>query len=209
LPFDNLPILMQKILVATRNKGKFAGLMQGLRDLPFLFVSLDDIGLEGDLEETGKTYEENAILKAEYFGKKSGLVTLSDDSGIVVEALKGELGVKTRRWGAGEKASDQEWLDYFLARLAKEKSRKAEFICVVALYRPGRETLTFKGETKGILLEGPQVPIEHGIPLSAVFLADGQSKVYSVLGPEEFVRVSHRGKAVKKCHDYLLGSFAK
>lgn len=180
--------------------------MEGLKDLPFHFVSLDDIGLEGDLEETGKTYEENAILKAEFFGKKANLITISDDSGIVVDALKDELGVKTRRWGAGEEASDEEWLDYFLKRLAKENTRRAEFICTVALYRPSHTTITFRGETQGVLLEKPQVSIQHGIPLSSVFLPDGQTVVYSALGKTILTQISHRGKAVKKCHDYLLNA---
>lgn len=193
-----------KILIATRNRGKFNGLKEGLEGLPFQFVSLDDEGVEGDVVETGETYEENAILKAEYFGKIAGLITLSDDSGIVVDALANELGVKTRRWGAGEKATDTEWLDFFLKRLALEQSRKAEFICTVALYRPNLETITFRGETKGIILEQPVTEIEHGIPLSSVFLPEGQTRVYSALAKEEFVQVSHRGKAVRQCRDFLM-----
>ncbi len=196
---------MQKILVATRNKGKFEGLMEGLADLPFQFVSLADEKIEGDVVETGTTYEENAILKAEFFGKRSGLVTISDDSGIVVDALKDELGVKTRRWGAGHEATDAEWLDHFLKRLTKEKSRRTEFICVVALYRPDQKTITFRGETDGLIMEKPEVEIEHGIPLSAVFKPDGYPKVYSAFTKSELVTISHRGKAVKKCHDFLLG----
>ncbi len=192
-----------KILIATRNKGKFKGLVEGLGDLPFQFVSLDDMGIEGDVVETGETYEENAILKAEFFGVKSGLVTISDDSGIVVDALKGELGVKTRRWGAGEKASDEEWLDFFLKRLASEKTRRAEFICTVALYRPGHETITFRGETKGVLLKELQVPIHNGIPLSSIFLPDGKDKVFQALDEKELWEISHRGKATGKCREFL------
>ncbi|MBI5421651.1 non-canonical purine NTP pyrophosphatase [Candidatus Peregrinibacteria bacterium] len=192
-----------KILIATRNRGKFNGLMEGLEGLPFQFVSLEDEGIEGDVVETGENYEENAILKAEHFGRKSGLITLSDDSGIVVDALANELGVKTRRWGAGHEASDQEWLDFFLKRLAQEQSRKAEFICVVALYRPNKNTLTFRGETKGVIMEKPETEIEHGIPLSSVFLPEGQTKVFSAMRKEEFVQASHRGKAVRQCRDFL------
>ena len=171
--------------------------------MPFQFVSLDDEGIEGDVEETGETYEENAILKAEHFGKKAGLMTLSDDSGIVVDALADELGVKTRRWGAGHEATDQEWLDFFLKRLALEQSRKAEFICTVALYRPNLETITFRGETRGMILEKPVTEIERGIPLSSVFVPEGHTKVFSAMTKEEFIQVSHRGKAVLKCRDFL------
>jgi XTP/dITP diphosphohydrolase len=195
---------MQKILIGTRNAGKFKGLMVGLKDLPFQFVSLADEKIEGDPVETGESYEANATLKSTFFAEQSGLVTLADDSGIVVEALKDELGVKTRRWGAGSKASDEEWLDFFLKRMAHEKNRKATFICVVALSRPEGQTKLFRGKTRGIILDKPPVPIEKGIPLSAVFLPDGWDRVYSALKGEEFLKVSHRGKAVSQCHDYLL-----
>lgn len=193
-----------KVLVATRNFGKYKELMEVLHDLPFKFVSLNDEKIEGNVDETGKTYEANAILKAEYFGRKSGLMTIADDSGIHIEALKGELGVKTRRWGAGADATDQEWLDYFLQRMSSEENRKAKFVSVVALYRSGEETLTFRGECKGKILNKPQVELEHGIPLSAVFLAEGQDKVFSALNKDEKNTVSHRGKAVKKCYQWLL-----
>lgn len=195
---------MQKILIATHNQGKFKELMEVLHDLPFQFVSLDDEGIEGDVHEHGETYEENAILKAEYFGKKANMPTIADDSGIVIEALQGELGVKTRRWGAGEKANDEEWLAHFLKRMECEKNRKAEFISVVALYWPGQKTRTFRGECKGIILNKPQTDLEPGIPLSSVFLPEGQSKVFSALDKSEKNAISHRGKAIKKCRDYLL-----
>ena len=199
---------MKKILVATRNKGKFKELMEVLSDLPFNFVSLNDEHIEGDTEENGMTYEENAIIKAEYFGRLTGLPTVADDSGILVEALAGELGVKTRRWGAGHDASDEKWLDFFLNRMKSEKNRRAEFVSVVAFYRPGEETLTFRGECTGEILDTPQVELEPGIPLSAVFLPDGKNKVFSALETNEKNEISHRGKAIKKCHDYLLKHFS-
>ncbi len=195
---------MQKILVATRNTGKFKELMEVLHDLPFQFVSLNDEKIVGDVHEHGTTYEENATLKAEYFGKKAGLPTIADDSGIHVDALAGELGVTTRRWGAGEKANDEEWLAHFLKRMERETNRQAEFVSVVALYWPGQPTKTFRGECKGVILSKPQVALEHGIPLSAVFLPDGQTKVFSALSKNEKNLISHRGKAIRQCREHLL-----
>jgi len=194
------------LLIATRNKGKFKELMEVLHELPFTFVSLDDVDIEGDVEETGTTYEENAILKAEFFGKQVSLPTIADDSGIVIEALKDELGVQTRRWGAGEKASDEEWLDFFLKRMETENNRQAEFISVVAFYDPKNgKTLTFRGECKGKILREPQVALEPGIPLSAVFLAEGKTEVVSAMSKDEKNAISHRGQAIKKCAIYLKG----
>lgn len=198
---------MQKILVATHNLGKFKELMEVLENLPFKFVSLNDEKIIEDVEETGSTYAENAIIKAEFFGKKTGLPTIADDSGIHVEALAGELGVKTRRWGAGAKATDQEWLDYFLKRMSAEKSRRAEFVTTIAFWRPNEKILTFEGQCVGQILDKPQCDIEPGIPLSAVFLPDGKDKVYSQMNKTEKNEISHRGKAIKKCYEYLLKHF--
>jgi len=195
---------MEKILIATHNYGKFKELMEVLHDLPFKFVSLNDEKIEEDVHESGETYEENAIIKAEFFGRKTGLPTIADDSGIVVDALAGELGVKTRRWGAGEKANDKDWLDFFLMRMRRETNRRAEFISVIALYRPSHATLTFRGECKGQIMAAPQVQPEPGIPLSAVFLPDGKNKVFSALSKKEKNEISHRGQAIKKCHDFML-----
>lgn len=195
---------MQKILVATRNFGKYKELMEVLEDLPFKFVSLNDEKIEGDVEETGETYEENAILKAEYFGRKANLPTIADDSGIHVDALEGELGVKTRRWGAGANATDEEWLSFFLNRMDGEENRRSEFVTVVAFYRPGEETITFRGECFGTLMSEPQVEIEPGIPMSSIFLPEGREKVYSAMTKEEKNEISHRGKAIIKCNQFLL-----
>lgn len=196
---------MKKILIATRNQGKFKELMEVFGELPIKFLSLNDVAIEGDVEEHGKTYEENACLKAEFFGKASGLPTIADDSGIVIEALEGELGVKTRRWGAGEKANDEEWLNHFLKRMEQEKNHRAHFISVVALYQPNQATLTFRGECDGTILLQPRAALESGIPLSAVFLPDGKDKVFSALNKHEKNIISHRGQAAKKCAEYLKG----
>lgn len=198
---------MQKILVATHNFGKFKELMEVLDDLPFKFVSLNDEKIVEDVEEHGETFEENAILKAEFFSRLTGLPTIADDSGIHVDALNGELGVKTRRWGAGPKATDEEWLAHFLDKMAKKKNRRAEFVACIAFAHLHNETMTFRGECVGQILDSPQTAIEHGIPLSSVFLPEGKDKVYSAMSKNEKNEISHRGLAIRKCYDYLLKHF--
>lgn len=198
---------MQKILIATHNFGKYKELMEVLEDLPFKFVSLNDEKIEEDVEEHGDSFEANAILKAEFFSRLTGLPTISDDSGIHMDALEGELGVKTRRWGAGAEATDEEWLAHFLDRMAKEKNRRAEFVACIAFALPHAETVTFRGECVGQILDKPQTKIEHGIPLSSVFLPNGKDKVYSAMSKAEKNEISHRGLAIKKCHRYLLEKF--
>ena len=178
--------------------------MEVLGDLPIKFVSLNDEKVDEQADEHEDTYEKNAIIKAEFFGRKTNLPAIADDSGIIVDVLKNELGVHTRRWGAGAYASDEEWLNFFLHRLAFEENRNAVFVSVIALYRPGEETLTFRGECKGIILPKPQIAVEPGIPLSSVFLPEGKNKVFSALDKHEKNEISHRGKAIRQCHDYIL-----
>ena len=94
---------MKKLLVATKNKGKFGEILNILKDGGFELVFLGDLEVDdADFVEDGETFEENACKKAEYFSDKLGMMTLAEDSGLLVDALEGELGVQTRRWGAGE-----------------------------------------------------------------------------------------------------------
>lgn len=195
---------MQKILIATHNFGKYKELMEVLEDLPFKFVSLNDEKITEDVEEDGDSFEANAIIKAEFFSRLTGLPAIADDSGIHVDALNGELGIKTRRWGAGAEATDEEWLNHFLDRMATEKNRRAEFVACVAFAHMGEQTVTFRGECIGQILDSPKTEIEHGIPLSSVFLPEGKDKVYSAMTKNEKNEISHRGIAIKKCYKHLL-----
>ncbi len=198
-----------KILIATGNEGKFLEIKKYLGNIVdtknLELVSLNDVGItSNDLEETGDTFEENARQKAEYFYKKTGISTLADDSGIQVDALKGELGVKTRRWGAGENATDQEWIDFFLERMKNEKNRDARFFCSVCLYLSDDEYYVFSGKSEGQVLQKSSVPLQKGIPLSSYFVPEGKNEVFSFLTKDEKSEISHRGKAMKQVEEFLL-----
>lgn len=158
--------------------------------------------------EDGESFKENALKKARYYFEKTRILTLGEDSGIVVEALKEELGVKTRRWGAGEKASDLEWVEYFLRRMEGVSDRRAEFFCCACLYGSGVEQY-FYGETKGLITDELMVPLKEGIPLSSCFLPEGMSKVYAALSAEEKNGISHRGKAVTGAKKWLADYLSK
>jgi XTP/dITP diphosphohydrolase len=186
---------MEKLLIATKNPGKFAEIKAILGDIPYEIVSISDLGIDGDIDEDGVSYEENALKKAKFFYKKSGVLTLADDSGIEVFALKGELGLKTRRWGVGESASDEEWVEHFLQRMKGVDDRRARFLCCVAVVGDGFKEVFF-GEAKGVITEKLEAPIWHGLPISSCFRPDGLDRVYAALGQEEKGRISHRGKAV-------------
>lgn len=178
-----------------------------LSGYPFETLSLRDVDVdESELEENGETYRENALIKARFYFEKTGLTTLADDSGIFVNALEGELGVKTRRWGAGSDVSDQEWLEFFINRMREERDRRAKFHSCICLFNNEIEEY-FEGECLGNLADEVLAPIKAGVPLSSVFIPDGYERVHSALSIEEKNRVSHRGKALAALREYL-GEFA-
>jgi XTP/dITP diphosphohydrolase len=197
---------MTKILIATGNAGKCKEMLEVLSVLPIEFVSLADLGFANDAEETGTTYRANALIKAHHFAKRTGLPTIGEDSGIEVAALQNELGVKTRRWGAGEKATDEDWLAVFLERMQSETNRSAAFNCAAA-FVDGNDEIVFEGRTKGTLLQEPQCEIPHGIPISALFIPEGKTKVYAAMNPDEKNAISHRGKALYQLKDFLVERF--
>ncbi|MFC1615701.1 non-canonical purine NTP pyrophosphatase [Patescibacteria group bacterium] len=196
---------MQELLIATSNPGKFKEISQILDGVPFRLLSLIDVGLQHfDVEEKGGTFAENALLKAEFFANKSLLPTMAEDSGIFINALADELGIETRRWGAGTKASDQEWLDFFLERMDLEKDRNAKFVSNVCFLDLGKELEEFfDGETEGIITQKAEAPILPGLPLSSCFKPVGLEKVYAALSAEEKNKVSHRGGAIRKLKNFL------
>lgn len=198
--------MKQKLLIATGNPGKFKEIKTILEDLPFKFVSLQDLGLNFEFKETGGTHQENALLKARFFAEKTNLPTLADDSGLVVPVLKGELGLFTRRFGKGEQASDREWVKYFLEKMKsfKGEKRRAKFFCSAALVWPGKGEWAFEGEALGIITETLEAPVIPGLPLSSCFKPDGFFEVYAVLSRKEKGKISHRGVAINKVRDFLI-----
>lgn len=191
-----------KILIATKNPGKFEAIQDTLAEIPAEFVSLDQLGITAEFEENGEDFSEIALGKALFYHTLSGLPTVADDSGIFIEILRGELGHHTRRWGAGVQASDEEWLAVFMVRLEKETHRDAEFICAAAFVN-GEERIVFVGRTKGMITMEIEAPLRPGIPLSSVFKPMGCDRVYAALSAEEKRRFSHRGKAFGHLLHYL------
>lgn len=197
-----------KFLIATKNPGKFGEIKEVLGGLALELVSLADLGLDDEVEETGATHEENAILKAQYFFKKTKLPTLGEDSGIYVDAFPGELGVQTRRWEGLHQATDEEWIKYFLQKMEAlpPEKRGAKFECHAAVIldeKSFEKPFLFKGETGGTITRKLEAPLKSGIPISSCFQPDGLSKVYAALTPGEKNRVSHRGKAMHEVRAFL------
>lgn len=191
------------LFIGSNNTGKIIEIGEVLSELGVNLIAPKDLDIEGDPEETGETYEDNAILKAKYFRAESKMPTIADDSGIVIEALAGELGVKTRRWGAGANATDEEWITYFLDRMKSEENKRASFISTIAYIDDNDQIHTFEGRCDGIITETLEADYLPGLPISACFIPDGYDKVFSALPVEEKNRISHRGYAAHKFKDFL------
>lgn len=195
---------MRELLVATKNPGKFREISEALLGVDVELRFLGDLSVsDDDFLEDGETFAENAFKKAKYYSEKTGLLTLAEDSGIWVEALAGELGVKTRRWGAGEAASDEEWIGYFMSRMEGVVERGARFVCCACLVDSDIR-VDFEGDTDGVITNKLMAPILKGLPLSSCFLPNGCEKVYAALSAEEKNEISHRGKAILGVKKWLL-----
>jgi XTP/dITP diphosphohydrolase len=194
-----------KLLLATSNAGKITEISECLEGLSVEIVTPDTFGISQP-DETEDTFEGNAVQKAKYYFEKSGIPSLADDSGIVVEALQKELGVHTRRWGAGPEASDEEWIAYFLDRMEKEENKRASFVCVLAHVEAGGRIHTFEGRCSGVITDELEADYLPGLPISACFRPDGFDLVYSAMTVEQKNAISHRGKACRKLREFLASN---
>ena len=191
-----------KLLLATNNKGKLNEYRSLLKGVPFDMVSLEDEGITIEVEETGATFEENARLKADTLAEASGLLTLADDSGLEVDALGGEPGVRSARY-AGEDATDRDRIDYLLSRLAEVpwEERTARFRCVIALAAPGGKTENCSGERRGYITLEPKG--EHGFGYDPVFYLPELEKTMAEIPEEQKNRISHRAEAAAGARNLL------
>jgi XTP/dITP diphosphohydrolase len=192
------------LIIGTTNAGKIVEIREALFGLHLEILSpLDLHYIENSPIETGSTFAENALQKARFYHERSGLPTLADDSGIIVEALRDELGIHTRRWGAGADASDEEWIAHFLKRMQEEGNKRARFVCVLAyIDQNGKEHL-FEGTCNGVTTEELEVDYLPGLPISACFKPDGYDCVYSAMKIEQKNSTSHRGKALLRFSEFL------
>lgn len=196
--------MAMKVLIATRNPGKFKEIADILAPTGAEFFSPAELGIVEDCAETADSFEGNALEKARFYASRveAEFVVVADDSGLIVEALVGELGVKTRRWGAGKEASDEEWLSFFMNRMGKESDRRAKFVAAAAVL-VGDEAQVFTSEVTGMITEEVEAPLLPGIPVSSVFKADGQNKVFAAMSVEEKNRYSHRSGAFRQVLEFL------
>ena len=198
----------ERLLIATHNPGKLSELTWLLGDVPFDLVSLADVGIHHQVDETGETFERNAALKAETYARLSGLPTLADDSGLEVDALDGEPGVRSSRY-AGDNATDADRIAFLLRKLDNipEGDRTARFRCVIAVAWPGVPLELHSGACEGRIIDVPRG--SNGFGYDPVFVITAMGRTMAELTTAQKNRVSHRSAAARKAAAALKQRFAQ
>lgn len=190
---------MTTAVLATHNRHKVVELRRILEGVPLELVSGLDLEIP-DVEETGATFADNALLKARACVAATGLSSIADDSGLVVDALGGAPGVLSARF-AGDEADDDANLRLVLERLDGADERAARFVCVAALVTPDGREVTEDGVMEGVLTAAPRGT--GGFGYDPIFIADGQRRTNAELTPDEKDAISHRGAAFRALRPHL------
>ena len=193
-----------KIVISSRNQKKINELRKIFaesipQNTPVL-LSLDDIGFEGDIEEDGSTFEENAMIKAKTVHDFCGLATFADDSGICVNALNGEPGIYSARY-AGEARDDEKNIDKLLENLDGKADRSGYFVCVVAYVGADGAKQLFRGECHGTIIDERRGT--SGFGYDPIFYIDRYQRTFAELGEDVKNRISHRAAAMEKFTQYI------
>lgn len=186
--------MTRSLVLASHNRAKVAELRRILAGLDIGLLDAAEAGLP-DVEETGQTFAENALIKARAARNHSGLPSLADDSGLVVDALGGEPGVRSARY-AGRQGDDAANLALVLERTAGRGDRRARFVCVAALAAPDGREWTAEGVLEGTLTDRPRGA--NGFGYDPIFQPLGGSRTTAEMAPEEKDAISHRGRAFRR-----------
>lgn len=211
--------MIKQLLIATHNKAKLGELMMGMKKLSeqgVKILSLNDLHITEDPEETRKTFEENAKLKATFYGKLTGIPTLADDGGLLIEILDGAPGIKSKRW-LGREASDLELIEYTLKRLkGLPKSKRIAYLeTSLCYFNPNMEKvgnnhgcslLTKNERIKGYIAEKQSGRPTLGYPYRALFVIEKWGKYYDELTEVEHHAISHRLKALRWIVEKIMKS---
>lgn len=193
-----------QMIAATGNSGKIREIEKIFGDLGIDVISAHDAGIDVDVEETGSSFVENALIKARSIAMFCDSVVIADDSGLCVDALGGRPGIRSARY-AGENATDKDRINKLLSELGAEENRAARFVTVAAVVLPDGREFTAMGEVHGHILQSPAG--ENGFGYDPVFYCDELNKSFAEASAEEKNSVSHRSRALKaiyeKIKDYL------
>jgi len=192
---------MKQVVIATKNKGKVKDFEALFAPLGYEVVTMFEVAPDLEIEETGTTFEENAVLKAETLAKQLNTIVIADDSGLAVDALNGEPGVYSARY-AGDH-DDEANIVKVLEKLqgVPIENRTARFCCALAIAGPMMKTTTFFGTCEGVILEEKRGT--NGFGYDPIFFVPSLNRAMAELTPEEKGSISHRGNAIRQLADQL------
>ena len=192
-----------KVVLASKNKHKLVEISQITKKFDMELVLESDLGVDIDVEETGTTFEENSFLKANAVMQATGLPALADDSGIAVDALNGEPGIYSARYGFDDTLDDAGRVQLLLKNMENvpDGQRQAKFVCVITLVTPDGQTIQARGEVHGEVLR--EVRGEGGFGYDPIFYYPPFGKTLAQVAPEEKNQVSHRAKALQVFYEKL------
>jgi XTP/dITP diphosphohydrolase len=194
---------MQKLLIASQNKGKLEEIYSLLSDIEIELVSPMDLGLNIHVQEDGLTYHDNAVKKAKAYSKISNLLTLADDTGLEVEALHGKPGLYSARFSSKPNATDRDRRQKLLQQLSPfPQPWKARFICFVAIFKPTGEVFVSEGYCPGEVIAEERG--EHGFGYDSIFLVSGSGCTMAELEMNEKNKISHRSRAISAIKPRLI-----
>lgn len=187
---------MKKIIIATKNKGKAKDFEALFGPLGYEVLTLHDVANDMDVEETGTTFEENALLKATALANHLQTMVIADDSGLEIDALDGRPGIYSARY-AGEEKSDEANIDKVLEELKdiKESERTARFVCAIAVAFPKGDPFTVRGTCEGVIAQERKGT--NGFGYDPIFFVPAENKMMAELSAEEKGAISHRGNALQ------------
>ena len=192
-----------KVVLASKNRHKLVEISQITEKFGFELVLQSQLGVDIDVEETGTTFEENSLLKAEAVMKATGLPALADDSGIAVDALNGEPGIYSARYGFDDTLDDKGRVQLLLKNTehVPDGQRQAKFVCVISFVHPNGQVIQARGEIHGELLR--QTRGENGFGYDPIFYYPPLNKSTAELSPEEKNKVSHRAVALNVFYEKM------
>ncbi len=192
-----------KVVLASKNKHKLVEISKITEKFGIELILQSEVGVDIDVEETGTTFEENSFLKAEAVMKATGLPALADDSGIAVDALNGEPGIYSARYGFDESLDDWGRLELLLKNTENvpDGERQAQFVCVITMVTPEGQTIQARGEIHGELTREPRG--ENGFGYDPIFYYPPLGKTTAELSSEEKNQVSHRANALKLFYEKM------
>jgi XTP/dITP diphosphohydrolase len=193
-----------KLLVGTNNKGKLKEIRDLLPENLEIF-STSDFKIKSPVEN-GKSFEENSLIKARYFSKKSKMICLSDDSGLEIDILGGNPGIHSARWG-GKEGDFVKAINRVFKELNKEdknwkiKKIKARFICALTIYRPNQRTISSIGKIEGYI--SSSMKGKNGFGYDPIFIPSGKKVTFGEMKPIQKYKIDHRFKAYQKIKKFF------